>query len=86
MLIGSEFNKKSRHLLKKAVRLSEGDTDKKVTVQRINEELGLDRTEIRNILEYLGELGLIETVTIGGPLLYTDIRITDEGIKKAAEF
>jgi hypothetical protein len=45
----------------------------------------LYRTEIKNILEYLDELGYLKIKTIGGPLLYGHVSITQEGLEKAAE-
>lgn len=42
----------------------------------------LDRTEIKNILEYLEELGYLELKTIGGPWLYGHVTITGKGLEK----
>lgn len=85
MIIGSEFNKKSRNLLKEIGRIADDDKDLKLSVQEINESVKMDRTEIKNLLEYLDELGYIKIVTIGGPLLYGHVRITSRGVKKYHE-
>lgn len=85
MIIGSEFSKKNQHYLKEICRLSEGDTEYKIPVQEINERLELDRTQLKNILEYLDELGFIEIVTIGGPLLYGHVTATQRGLDKCDE-
>ncbi len=45
----------------------------------------MDRTEIKNTLEYLEELGYLELKTIGGPWLYGHVSITKKGLKKASE-
>lgn len=82
MIIGSEFSKKNQEYLRKICRLSQGDTDLKIPVQDISEKLGIDRTQIKNILEYLQELGYIEIVTIGGPMLYGHIKVTQKGLDK----
>lgn len=66
-------------------RLSEYDTDRSIAVKTINESLEMDRTEIKNILEYLDDLGYLQIETIGGPLLYGHVSITAEGLKKASE-
>lgn len=84
MIIGSEFSDKSKLLLKQIGQIADGNSEKKMSVQTISKDLELDRTEIKNFLEYLQELGYIEIVTIGGPLLYGHIKITDEGLEKYA--
>lgn len=84
MLIGSGFNKNSQKLLKTIARLSTGEPEKKLSADRIYEEADVDETEFKQVMGYLHELGLIEIVTIGGPLLYGHVRITGAGLKKAA--
>ncbi|MFH5833619.1 hypothetical protein [Halalkalibaculum sp. DA384] len=86
MIIGSEFSDKSKLLLERIGQVAGGESGKKLSVQKINEELELDRTEIKNFLEYLQELGYVDIVTIGGPLLYGHIKITEKGLKKCASF
>lgn len=85
MKIGSEFSKKNQQYLCEICRLSKGNTDYKIPVKELNENLELDRTELKNILEYLQELDYIEIVTIGGPLLYGHIAVTQKGLKKCKE-
>lgn len=85
MIIGSEFSKRNQEYLQEICRLSEGDTDYKIPVQDINSKLGLDRTQLKNILEYLQELGYIEIATIGGPLLYGHVMATQKGLDKCQE-
>lgn len=82
MIIGSNFSKKNQHYLQVVHNLSGGDTDYNIPVQEVNDELELDRTELKNILEYLQDLGFIEITTIGGPLLYGHIKITQKGLEK----
>lgn len=85
MIIGSEFSKKNQEHLREICRLSNGDIDNKLSVHDINEKLGLDRTQLKNVLEYLQELGYIEIVTIGGPLLYGHIKVTQKGLDKCRD-
>lgn len=85
MIIGSEFSKKYHNFLKEIGELSQRETTHKISVQDINANLNLDRTEIKNVLEYFQELGFISIETIGGPLLYGHITITDSGIEKYDE-
>ncbi|MGK7370249.1 MAG: hypothetical protein ACNS64_08535 [Candidatus Halalkalibacterium sp. M3_1C_030] len=85
MIIGSEFSSKNQKYLREICRLSEGDTEYKIPVQDINENLGLDRTQLKNILEYLQELGYVDIATIGGPMLYGHIKITEKGLKKCKD-
>ncbi|MDZ7660600.1 hypothetical protein [Fodinibius sp.] len=82
MIIGSEFNKKYQQLLWEIGSLSQEDTSKQIPVKKINATLEWDRIEIKHALEYLQELGLIKTTTIGGPLLYGHITLTESGLKK----
>lgn len=85
MIIGSEFSKKYHQFLKEIVELSGNDTLQRIPVQEINANLSLDRTEIKNVLEYLEELGYISIETIGGPLLYGHITVTETGLEKYQE-
>lgn len=82
MIIGSKFSKKYHQFLQNIGDLSEGDTSFKISVRKINNNLRLDRTEIKNVLEYLQELGFINIETIGGPFLYGHVTITDAGLQK----
>jgi hypothetical protein len=82
MMIGSKFSKKYHQFLRRIGDLSEGNTSQKISVKKINAEALLDRTEIKNALEYLQELGFINIETIGGPFLYGHVTITDAGLNK----
>lgn len=83
MIIGSDFSKKNIQFIQCVAHLSKKDTERKIPVKKINAAMEMDRTEIKNLLEYLEELGLIEIKTIGGPWLYGHVCITAEGLKKA---
>ena len=83
MLIGGDFNKKGKALLKVLAELSEFNTDIKITVIDLNNELNYDRNEIKNILEYLENKECVIIETIGGPFLYGHISITQKGLHKA---
>ena len=85
MIIGSEFSKKYHQFLKEIAQRSQNDTSRRIPVQDINADISLDRTEIKNVLEYLQELGYISIETIGGPLLYGHITITETGLQKYRE-
>lgn len=85
MIIGNRFSKKYHQLLLTVGELSEGSTEKQISVQRVNKELQLDRTEIKNVLEYLQDLDYISIETIGGPYLYGHITITKRGLHKYGE-
>lgn len=82
MIIGSEFSKKYQRILKEIGTFSQDDTSKQIPVKKINATLEWDRSEIKHGLEYLQELGLINIETIGGPLLYGHITITESGLEK----
>lgn len=85
MIIGNEFTNKYQKLLIEIGRLSGPDTTNKISVKTINKSLNLDRTEIKNLLEYLQEKEYIHIETIGGPLLYGHITITQKGLQKYKE-
>ncbi|TYP95039.1 hypothetical protein LX73_0334 [Fodinibius salinus] len=85
MIIGNKFSEKYHQFLIEIGKLANGDTSLKISVKDINTNLCLDRTEIKNLLEYLEELGYINIQTIGGPLLYGHISITESGLTKFRE-
>lgn len=83
MLIGGDFNKKGKELLRQLHSLSEGDAEQQVTVQDLNASLQYERNEIKNLLEYLENKECVKIATIGGPFLYGHVHITEKGIAKA---
>lgn len=85
MLIGGDFNKKGKELLKKLFELSEGDTEVQISVEALNAAFKHERKEIRNLLEYLESTACVKINTIGGPFLYGHISITEKGIYKASK-
>lgn len=82
MLIGGDFNAKAKKLLILLSELSENNPEKKVPVKNLVNELELDRSEFKNLLQYLENKELISIATIGGPFLYGHISITKKGIAK----
>lgn len=85
MIIGNGFSEKNQRFLEVIAQLSQNDIQKKIPVKAINKRLKLDRSEIKNMLEYLEELGYLTIKTIGGPWLYGHITITPEGLAKASK-
>jgi len=83
MLIGGDFNNRAKQLLAILSELSDNDTESKIPVEELVKELGSDRSELKNLLQYLEGRNLITIASIGGPFLYGHIRITDKGIQKA---
>ncbi|MGN8225128.1 hypothetical protein [Gracilimonas sp. BCB1] len=82
MLIGGDFNSRAKQLLFQLAELSERDTDKRISVEELVQELEVDRTELKNLLEYLENKELISIASIGGPFLYGHAKITEKGILK----
>lgn len=64
MLIGDDFNKKGKNILKELVRLTEGDTNAKVPVKKLNETFNFERNEMKNLLEYLESKDCLTIATI----------------------
>ncbi|MTI88293.1 MAG: hypothetical protein FH748_10025 [Balneolaceae bacterium] len=83
MLIGGDFNQKAKHLILLLDQLSKSNSEQKIEVERIVKEMGMDRVEVKNLLEYLENKEFIDVATIGGPFLYGHITITERGILKA---
>lgn len=83
MIIGGDFNKKGKTLLKRLAELSGDDPEEKVKVSDLNETLEFGRKEIKNLMEYLENQECVKIESIGGPLLYGHISITEKGIQKA---
>ena len=84
MLIGDNFNNRAKQLLLKLADRSDHNPEQKIAVEELAEDLGLDRSELKNLLEYLENKELIRIATIGGPFLYGHLHITEKGISKAA--
>jgi Mn-dependent DtxR family transcriptional regulator len=85
MNIGSSYSEKNHRFLQQVATLSDNDTQRKISVKKINDIVEMDRTEIKNTLEYLEQLGYIKLKTIGGPWLYGHVSITKKGLQKASE-
>ena len=83
MLIGGDFNKKGKHLLKELANQSDHQIDVQITVNELNEILGFDRNEVKNLLEYLENKECVKIETIGGPFLYGHVSITKKGLAKS---
>lgn len=85
MIIGSGFPEKYKKILACICRLAKGKSSPTISVKELNREFDLDRTEMKNVLEYLENLGFIRLNTIGGPLLYGHISATKKGMEKCSE-
>ncbi|SMO86752.1 hypothetical protein [Gracilimonas mengyeensis] len=83
MLIGKDFNDRAKELLSVLAEVSEGDIERKVSVEDLVNAAGFDRTEIKNLLGYLENKEYIRVATIGGPYLYGHIHITERGVYKS---
>jgi len=83
MIIGDNFNSKAKQLLHKVFEIGEGEVDKRISVQLICEELVLDKTEVKNLIEYLDSKEYLKIETFGGPFLYGDVSLTKKGLYRA---
>jgi len=82
MLIGSNFNRQCEKILLAAGREAEFIPGKKVSVEKLAQNLTMDRVEIRHLFQYLAELKLVVIESIGGPVLYGHISLTQSGVDK----
>ena len=85
MIIGRDFSESSRKFLRELARLSEFKTGVKIEVAEVNEQMQFGRNQIKNTLEYLEGRGYLKVETIGGPLLYGHISLTENGLEKVRE-
>lgn len=83
MIIGNDFNSKAKLVLQLILEFSEAEIDRRVSVADISDVFSSDKTEIKNIIEYLDSRDCIKIETFGGPYLYGDVTITKKGIVKA---
>lgn len=83
MIIGQNFNSRAKELLRAMFEKSEGKKDLRLDVKGICEELNIDKTEAKNLLEYLESKDCINIETMGGPYLYGDISLTKRGVVKS---
>lgn len=82
MLIGGDFNNRAKELLAILSDMCGNDTEVRVAVEELVNKLGSDRSELKNLLQYLEGRELISIASIGGPFLYGHIRITEKGVQK----
>ena len=85
MLIGSDFNRRCEMILLEAGYASDFQTEVDISVDDLAEKLKMDRVEIRNLFKYMIDLGYIEVKSIGGPVLYGHISLTNKGLNKAVK-
>lgn len=83
MIIGKDFNSKAKELLRAMFEKSEGKEDLRLDVKGICEALKIDKTEAKNLLEYLDSKGCINIETMGGPYLYGDVSLTKKGVARS---
>lgn len=83
MIIGKNANNDIYRLLLSIVDQAEGETGKRIDVTELKDKVKLDDAEFKNILGYLTERGWISADSIGGPLLYDEISLTQDGLEKA---
>lgn len=85
MIIGSKFSKKYEAFLEQVGVLANGDPSHRISVQKLKDLTQLDSIEMKNVIEYLDNLDYINIETIGGPLLYGHVTITEAGLEKYRE-
>ena len=70
-------------ILLEAGYVSDFQAEVDISVDDLAEKLKMDRVEIRNLFKYMIDLGFIEVKSIGGPVLYGHISLTNKGLNKA---
>ncbi len=81
MLIGADFNRNARFLLKELAQHSNNTDGVVVEINAICEKMELDKIQAKNLLEYLENKACIVIHTYGGPYLYHDVSITKKGLQ-----
>jgi Mn-dependent DtxR family transcriptional regulator len=72
-------------ILLEAGYVSDFQAEVDISVDDLAEKLKMDRVEIRNLFKYMIDLGYIEVKSIGGPVLYGHISLTNKGLNKAVK-
>lgn len=83
MIIGKDFNTKAKLLLSKIAESGDEERGKPVSVKPICKELKLDKTEAKNLLEYLESKSCLVLHSYGGPYLYDEVYLTKKGLHKS---
>jgi len=83
MIIGDDFSSKAKPILTKMYELSGGKEGKRVNVKALCDELNIDKTEAKNLIEYLDAKDCIKIETMGGPYLYGDVSLTKKEFFKS---
>ncbi|OAN63707.1 hypothetical protein A8B79_14795 [Balneola sp. EhC07] len=83
MILGSDFNLKAKSILKRMYIDSDGEEGVRVSVKEISEELGIDKTEARNLFEYLESKKCLKIETLGGEYLYGHVSLTKKGLARS---
>jgi predicted transcriptional regulator of viral defense system len=83
MLIGQNSNNAIYDLLLTITELAGGVIKKRIKVADVHELCKLEEAELKHIMGYLTERGWISADSIGGPLLYDEISLTQDGLEKA---
>ncbi len=83
MILGSDFNLKAKNILKRMYIDSDGEEGVRVSVKEISEELGIDKTEARNLFEYLESKKCLKIETLGGEYLYGHVSLTKKGLARS---
>ena len=83
MKIGSDFNLKAKIILNKLFEYSDGEVGVRVSVEKICKELSIDKTEAKNLFEYLQDKDCLKIETLGGTYLYGHVSLTKRGVAKS---
>ncbi len=81
MVIGADFNRNARFLLKELAQISNNTDGAVVEITAICGKMELDKIQAKNLLEYLENKSCIVIHTYGGPYLYHDVSITKKGLQ-----
>lgn len=79
MILGKEFNELAIGLLKLPADGSDMKSDRLTDVCQVSVDKGLDKTDSKNLLEYLESKHCLEIQSIGNPYLYAEVVLTNCG-------
>ena len=83
MILGSDLNSKAKNILNKMYIQSNGEEGVRVSVEMICKELEIDKTEAKNLFEYLQNKGCLKIETFGGVYLYGHVSLTKKGLARS---
>jgi hypothetical protein len=83
VILGSDLNSKGKSILKAMYIHSNGEEGVRISVELLCKELEIDKTEAKNLFEYLQNKNCLKIETFGGAYLYGHVSLTKKGVARS---